>query len=154
MRFLRIDHCAPWLLKRKVTIIIQQQAAGYKHCILCVTVWYGKPKLFSTIVHTNWFNDFARPPAHLKLHSGWLVPINVIITNKATNSNDSVRPWDTRPQAARTLQVHIFELGPNANKRKDFNGYEFIVSCSSTGDEMWNVPTCVLKTILGFPTKI
>ena len=65
------DHCAPWLLKKKVTIIIQQQAAGYKHCILCVTVWYGKPKLFSTIVHTNWFNDFARPPAHLKLHSGW-----------------------------------------------------------------------------------
>ena len=76
MRFLWRDHCAPWLLKKKVTIIIQQHAAGYKHCILCVTVWYGKPKLFSTIVHTNWFNDFARPPAHLKLHSGWLVPIN------------------------------------------------------------------------------
>ena len=88
MLFLWRDHCAPWLLKKKVTIIIQQHTAGYKHCILCVTVWYGKPKLFSTIVHTNWFNDFARPPAHLKLHSGWLVPINVIITKKATISND------------------------------------------------------------------
>ena len=88
MRFLWRDHCAPWLLKKKVTIIIQQHTAGYKHCILCVTVWYGKPKLFSTIVHTNWFNDFARPPAHQKLHSAWLVPINLIITNIATNSND------------------------------------------------------------------
>ena len=24
----------------------------------------------------------------------------------------TVRPRDTRPQAARTLQVHVFELGP------------------------------------------
>ena len=28
------------------------------------------------------------------------------------------------------------EAWPNPNKRKDFNGYEFIVSCSRTGDEM------------------
>ena len=82
MRFLWRDHCAPWLLKKKVTIIIQQHTAGYKHCILCVTVWYGKPKLFSTIVHTNWFNDFARPPAHLKVYTGWLVTINVSFSYK------------------------------------------------------------------------
>ena len=26
--------------------------------------------------------------------------------------NDTVRPRDTRPQAARTLTMHVFELGP------------------------------------------
>ena len=26
--------------------------------------------------------------------------------------SDTVRPRDTRPQAARTLTVHVFELGP------------------------------------------
>ena len=27
-------------------------------------------------------------------------------------NTDTVRPQDTRPQAARTLQVHVFEKGP------------------------------------------
>ena len=32
----------------------------------------------------------------------------------------TVRPRDTRPQGARTLQVHVFELGP---KKFDMNKF-------------------------------
>ena len=32
----------------------------------------------------------------------------------------TVRPRDTRPQAARTLQVHVFELGPKISELNVF----------------------------------
>ena len=32
----------------------------------------------------------------------------------------TVRPRDTRPQAARTLQVHVFELGPKIFELNEF----------------------------------
>jgi hypothetical protein len=32
----------------------------------------------------------------------------------------TVRPRDTRPQAARTLQVHVFELGPKKFDQNKF----------------------------------
>ena len=32
----------------------------------------------------------------------------------------TVRPPDTRPQAARTLQVHVFELGPKIFELNEF----------------------------------
>ena len=32
----------------------------------------------------------------------------------------AVRPRDTRPQDARTLQVHIFELGPKKFELNEF----------------------------------
>ena len=35
------------------------------------------------------------------------------------NAN-TVRPRDTRPQAARTLQVHVFELGPKKFELNEF----------------------------------
>ena len=34
--------------------------------------------------------------------------------------NNTVRPQDTRPQAARTLQVHVFELGPKKFELNEF----------------------------------
>ena len=34
--------------------------------------------------------------------------------------NVTVRPWDTRPQDARTLQVHVFELGPKKFELNEF----------------------------------
>ena len=33
---------------------------------------------------------------------------------------NTVRPRDTRPQAARTLQVHVFELGPKKFELNEF----------------------------------
>ena len=42
---------------------------------------------------------------------------------------DTVRPWDTRPQAARTLQVHVFELGP---KKFEMNEFMEVKTLSST----------------------
>ena len=32
----------------------------------------------------------------------------------------TVRPRDTRPQAVRTLQVHVFELGPKKFEMNEF----------------------------------
>ena len=32
----------------------------------------------------------------------------------------TVRPWDTRPRAARTSQVHVFELGPKKFEMNEF----------------------------------
>ena len=32
----------------------------------------------------------------------------------------TVRPRDTRPQAARTLQMHVFELGPKKIEMNEF----------------------------------
>ena len=32
----------------------------------------------------------------------------------------TVRPRDTRPQAARTLQMHVFELGPKLFELNEF----------------------------------
>ena len=32
----------------------------------------------------------------------------------------TVRPQDTRPQAARTSQVHVFELGPQIFEMNEF----------------------------------
>ena len=34
--------------------------------------------------------------------------------------HSTVKPRDTRPQAARTLQVHVFELGPKIFEMKEF----------------------------------
>ena len=34
--------------------------------------------------------------------------------------NTTVRSQDTQPQAARTLQVHIFELGPKQFEMNEF----------------------------------
>ena len=37
-----------------------------------------------------------------------------------TEYRHTVRPRDTRPQAVRTLQVHVFELGPNEFEMNEF----------------------------------
>ena len=57
----------------------------------------------------------------------WLeLPKSVFISDETNNIlhavklGDTVRPRDTRPQAARTLQVHIFELGPKIFDMHDF----------------------------------
>ena len=39
----------------------------------------------------------------------------------ATQSHTTGSPRDTRPQAAQTLQVHVFELGP---KKSELNKFE------------------------------
>ena len=40
----------------------------------------------------------------------------------------TVRSWGTRPQAARTLQVHVFELGP---KKFELNDIHVVKTLSS-----------------------
>ena len=40
--------------------------------------------------------------------------------NPGTCFGATVRPRDTRPQAARTLQVHVFELGPKIFELNEF----------------------------------
>ena len=46
--------------------------------------------------------------------------------------NSTVRPQDTGPQAARTLQVHVFELGPkkfemNENESENLEQHGFLI---------------------------
>ena len=44
-------------------------------------------------------------------------PLNKRLVCKRANA---VRPRDTRPQAARTSQVHVFELGPKEFEMNEF----------------------------------
>ena len=41
-------------------------------------------------------------------------------TETTISIENTVRPRDTRPQAARTLQVHVFELGPKIFELNEF----------------------------------
>ena len=41
-----------------------------------------------------------------------LTPLARVLKQGSNKCSGTVRPRDTRPQAARTSQVHVFELGP------------------------------------------
>jgi hypothetical protein len=41
-------------------------------------------------------------------------------TTQLVQISDTVRPRDTRPQAARTLHFHVFELGPKKNETNEY----------------------------------
>ena len=42
------------------------------------------------------------------------------IVDQESDVPSTVRPRDTRPQAARTSQVHVFELGPKKFEMNEF----------------------------------
>ena len=44
-------------------------------------------------------------------------------TVELTHKTDTVRPQDTRPQAARTLTMHDFELGPKKFEMHVFGSF-------------------------------
>ena len=50
--------------------------------------------------------------------AGFTVPILQVLSSKSRHY--TVRPRDTRPRAARTLQVHVFELGPKKFEMNEF----------------------------------
>ena len=46
--------------------------------------------------------------------------MNYVLSCVSFSYVSTVRPRDTRPQGARTLQVHVFELGPKKFELNEF----------------------------------
>ena len=64
------------------------------------------------VAHTLWHNQQLR----IFLNNAHLPNLLYVTKNYRT----TVRPRNTRPQAARTLQVHVFELGPKIFELNEF----------------------------------
>ena len=63
---------------------------------------------------------FVKKEFNLKSCLTFYIKAELILFSRIFAESNTVRPRDTRPRAARTSQVHVFELGPKKFEMNEF----------------------------------